>query len=144
MMGCIMKEQRTKRTLFISIGANILLLFIIGFIFIKFDGIGGVNAGLEKPNKRSGFHYLERTTLFNELTIPPNSIVFLGDSLTFRTEWSELFPEEIVINRGIGRDTTAGVLKRLDHIIEAKPKKIFILIGVNDLKSQKKRFGNHS
>lgn len=137
MMGCIMKEQHTKRTLFISIGANILLLFIIGFMFIKLDGIGGVNAGLEKPNKRSGFHYQERTTLFNELTIPPDSIVFLGDSLTFRTEWSELFPEEIVINRGIGRDTTAGVLKRLDHIIEAKPKKIFILIGVNDLKSRK-------
>lgn len=128
-----------KRILYISIGLNLLFIIIGGFTFIKFDGMEKVNAGIQKPNaeKRINFHYYERTTLFNELPVPADSIVFLGDSLTFRTEWSELFPGKNVINRGIGHDTTAGVLKRLDKVIEGKPRKIFILIGANDLKQQK-------
>ncbi|WP_186306561.1 GDSL-type esterase/lipase family protein [Siminovitchia fortis] len=128
-------NRKIKRILFISIGFNLLFIFIIGFTFVKLDK---VDAGAKKSNmvKRTGFHYYERTSLFNELPIPPGSIVFLGDSLTFRTEWSELFPGKTVINRGIGSDTTAGVLDRLDGVITAQPEKIFLLIGVNDLKSQ--------
>lgn len=122
-----------RKILFISIGFNLLFLIITGLSFVKFDK---VDAGAKKSNaaKRTGFHYYERTTLFNELPIPPDSIVFLGDSLTFRTEWSELFPRKNVINRGIGSDTTEGVLDRLDSVIAAQPRKIFLLIGVNDLK----------
>ncbi len=128
-------NRKIKRVFFISIGFNLLFILIIGFTFIKFDK---VDAGAKKSNavKRTGFHYYERTTLFNELPIPPDSIVFLGDSLTFRTEWSELFPGKNVINRGIGSDTTEGVLDRLDSVIAAQPKQIFLLIGVNDLKSR--------
>lgn len=122
-----------RKILFISIGFNLLFLIITGLSFVKFDK---VDAGAKKSNavKRTGFHYYERTTLFNELPIPPGSIVFLGDSLTFRTEWGELFPGKNVINRGIGSDTTEGVLDRLDSVIAAQPKQIFLLIGVNDLK----------
>lgn len=128
-----------KRILFISVGMNLLFIILTGFTFIKFDGMNKVNAGNKKSDavKRIGFHYYERTTLFNELSISPDSIVFLGDSLTFRGEWSEIFPGKNAINRGIGHDTTAGVLKRLDEVIEGEPKKIFILIGINDLKSQR-------
>ncbi|MBD8004268.1 GDSL-type esterase/lipase family protein [Bacillus norwichensis] len=124
-----------RKILFISIGFNLLFLIITGLSFVKFDK---VDAGAKKSNavKRTGFHYYERTTLFNELPIPPGSIVFLGDSLTFRTEWSELFPGKNVINRGIGSDTTEGVLDRLDSVITAQPKQIFLLIGVNDLKNR--------
>lgn len=124
-----------RKILFISIGFNLLFLIITGLSFFKFDK---VDAGAKKSNtvKRTGFHYYERTTLFNELPIPPDSIVFLGDSLTFRTEWSELFPGKNVINRGIGSDTTEGVLDRLDNVIAAQPKQVFLLIGVNDLKSR--------
>ncbi len=124
---------KLKRVLFISIGLNLLFILIIGLTFIKFDK---VDAGGKKSiaAKRTGFHYFERTTLFNELPIPQGSIVFLGDSLTFRTEWSELFPGKNVINRGIGSDTTAGVLERLDNVVAAQPKQVFLLIGVNDLK----------
>ncbi|RST59492.1 lipase [Siminovitchia terrae] len=124
-----------RKILFISIGFNLLFLIITGLSFVKFDK---VDAGAKKSNaaKRTGFHYYERTTLFNELPIPPDSIVFLGDSLTFRTEWSELFPGKNVINRGIGSDTTEGVLDRLDSVIAAQPRKIFLLIGVNDLKNR--------
>ena len=39
-----------------------------------------------------------------------------------------------VINRGISGDNSYGVFHRLDAVLALKPKKIFLLIGVNDIK----------
>jgi lysophospholipase L1-like esterase len=36
-------------------------------------------------------------------------------------------------NRGIPGDLTFGVLERLDEVINGKPAKVFILIGINDI-----------
>jgi lysophospholipase L1-like esterase len=38
-----------------------------------------------------------------------------------------------VRNRGISGDITFGVLERLHQVTEGQPKKIFILIGINDV-----------
>jgi lysophospholipase L1-like esterase len=57
----------------------------------------------------------------------------LGDSITHGGEWSEIFPGLPIVNRGIGGDTTTGVLARLDSIVDARPAAIFIKIGTNDL-----------
>ncbi|MFD1707465.1 GDSL-type esterase/lipase family protein [Siminovitchia sediminis] len=126
-------NTKMKRILYISIAVNILLVLLIVLPFLKNDTADAV---VQKLNgvQRLQFHSYERTTLFDELPIPTDATVFLGDSLTFRTEWSELFPEKTVINRGIGGDTTEGVLERLDDVTQADPKQIFLLIGVNDLK----------
>lgn len=63
----------------------------------------------------------------------PTDILFLGDSITQGCYWNELYPGFDVKNRGIGSDTTEGVLVRLDSVVKTKPTKIFILIGVNDI-----------
>ena len=39
----------------------------------------------------------------------------------------------IIRNRGIGGDTTDGVLARLGEIIDSNPAAVFLLIGINDL-----------
>ncbi len=70
---------------------------------------------------------------FEELAISEGDIVFLGDSITEGGSWHELFPGLPVINRGIGGDTTSGVLARLDQVLTASPSKIFLKIGTNDL-----------
>ncbi|MGA2029293.1 MAG: GDSL-type esterase/lipase family protein [Verrucomicrobiota bacterium] len=63
------------------------------------------------------------------------SVVFLGDSIT--QGWNSLahdFPNMKVANRGIGGDTTRGVLYRLEaDVLALKPKAIVLLIGTNDL-----------
>ncbi|WP_026898491.1 GDSL-type esterase/lipase family protein [Daejeonella oryzae] len=72
----------------------------------------------------------------NEFKSYPNSrkdIIFLGNSITAGTEWSELLNRKNIKNRGISGDITFGVLERLDEVIEGKPSKVFILIGVNDI-----------
>ncbi len=60
------------------------------------------------------------------------SIVMLGDSLTDRAEWQELFGTLDVINRGIDGDTTEGILQRIGTL-SPSVKKVFILAGTNDL-----------
>ncbi len=63
----------------------------------------------------------------------PTDVVFVGDSLTFRCPWNELYPELNVKNRGIGSDTINGLLARIDSITATKPKKVFLMVGINDL-----------
>jgi lysophospholipase L1-like esterase len=38
-----------------------------------------------------------------------------------------------VKNRGISGDITFGVLARLDEVLSSKPRKLFIMIGINDI-----------
>ncbi len=61
------------------------------------------------------------------------SIIFLGDSLTEWFELNKYFPGLAIINEGIAGDTTFGVLQRLEDIIRKPAKKIFLMIGINDV-----------
>lgn len=47
--------------------------------------------------------------------------------------FDEWFQATQIANRGIGSDTTRGLLERIDDILVLKPAKIFIMIGINDL-----------
>jgi len=62
-----------------------------------------------------------------------NSVVFLGNSLTHIPIWEDFFPNVETANRGIGGNTTFQVIQRLSNITKHKPKKIFLMIGANDL-----------
>lgn len=77
--------------------------------------------------------YEQRNSLFELLPVSSNDIVFLGNSITNGNEWSELFSNSLIKNRGISGDTSQGVFDRLDNILRGNPKKIFLLIGINDI-----------
>lgn len=74
-----------------------------------------------------------KTSHLKTLPISEGKIIMLGNSITAECEWSELMQNPDIINRGVIGDGTGDILERLDPIIAAKPKKIFLLIGVNDL-----------
>lgn len=78
-------------------------------------------------------NYQRWTSQFEELSVQPGDVVFLGDSITEGGSWHELLPGIAVRNRGIGGDTTTGVLARLHQVTAGKPSKVFLLIGTNDL-----------
>lgn len=79
------------------------------------------------------YYYDQKLSMFEQMPTPKNCIVWLGDSITDGGEWSELFPNYNTMNRGISSDNTFGILNRLHEVIRRKPKKIFILIGINDI-----------
>lgn len=85
-------------------------------------------------NYKNNAQYTQRQTLFEVVPQEPADIVFIGDSITARGEWQEFFPNKKVLNRGIDSDVTEGVLNRLDVVINASPKQIFLMIGINDIR----------
>lgn len=66
-------------------------------------------------------------------------VVFFGDSITQGGLWSELFPDQRALNRGIGGDTTTHLLERVDQIYDLEPDKLFLMIGINDLNTDMPR-----
>jgi lysophospholipase L1-like esterase len=62
-------------------------------------------------------------------------IVFLGDSIIQEGLFNEYFPDLSTANRGVGGDTAKHILLRLDQIYNLKPKKVFIMFGINDIRT---------
>lgn len=75
----------------------------------------------------------QRVSLFDHLPVTENDIIFLGNSITDGGNFEELFKREDVKNRGIRSDIIPGVQKRLEQVVKGHPKKIFLLIGINDV-----------
>ncbi|WP_099513321.1 GDSL-type esterase/lipase family protein [Microvirga ossetica] len=73
-----------------------------------------------------------RVTVYDSLP-GTAEIVMLGDSLTDWGNWDELLPGLDIINRGIGGDTSGGVLTRLKEISQRNPKTVVLMIGINDI-----------
>jgi lysophospholipase L1-like esterase len=92
--------------------------------------------------KKYSDHYYKRTAQFEqERPINSSDIVMLGDSLTEGGDWDTLFKEWLptgisVVNRGIVGDDAPGIYDRLHQILPGNPKKIFLLVGVNDISHQ--------
>ncbi|HEX5150469.1 MAG TPA: family 20 glycosylhydrolase [Parafilimonas sp.] len=85
------------------------------------------------PDSIFSTYYWQRVTHFKTLPQTKDDIIFLGNSITDGAEWSELFGDDKIKNRGISGDVTAGVINRLDEVVKREPAKVFLLIGVNDL-----------
>ncbi|MCX2430254.1 MULTISPECIES: GDSL-type esterase/lipase family protein [unclassified Pedobacter] len=77
--------------------------------------------------------YVELVKKFKDDPKSKKDIVFLGNSITAGTDWAKLLDLPQAKNRGISGDITFGVLERLQDVIDGKPAKIFILIGINDI-----------
>jgi len=78
-------------------------------------------------------HTPQRIAQFSKEPIVTGRIIFLGNSITEMGNWKLVTGDTTVINRGIGGDITFGVLKRLKDITDRQPRKLFILLGINDI-----------
>jgi len=134
-----------KKLLILSISLNLFFLLAFGYIIHRKGGLTYVKTklGMEitstTDNQKPSWYYknykywTEKKTMFEILPQKQNQIVFVGNSITDGCEWSELFDNPKIINRGIGGDNTEGLLERLADITKIQPEKIFLEIGINDL-----------
>jgi lysophospholipase L1-like esterase len=102
--------------------------FIVTYKYIN-NKENSFKAGKKKIFKN---YYFDKKSFF-EVNGSKADIVMIGDSITDGAEWSELFPNISIVDRGISGDTTRGVLNRMDSIFSTNARKAFIMIGVNDL-----------
>ncbi len=78
-------------------------------------------------------HYYNLKKVYENTPNTVNEIVFVGNSITEGGDWATMFPNVNAINRGISGDVSDGILNRLKEITDSQPKKIFLMIGTNDL-----------
>ncbi len=108
----------------------------IGIILILVVTIGGLIwfTNNYSQNKQFGKQY---TSLSMKCENPDDAmrgpIVFLGDSITALEDWSNAFEVPCIKNAGISGNITGDILSRLDVVTNSKPRKIFLMVGVNDL-----------
>lgn len=81
---------------------------------------------------------LDELDLANEMVVTnhvPVDFVFIGDSITRNWELNAYFGSggKVVLNRGIGGDTTGGVAERFGiDVLQLKPRYAVLEAGVND------------
>jgi len=82
----------------------------------------------DHQRKLDNYQELNKSVIHNE-------IVFTGDSITEGYPFGELFPPEIIIyNRGISAITSTKLLAHIKtQVLDLKPRKLFVLIGTNDI-----------
>lgn len=105
-------------------------------LFILFLAHRDAFAQLRKPSlpdQLFSTYYYQRVTHFKSLPQTKDDIIFLGNSITDGGEWQELFADLRIKNRGISGDISAGVINRIDEIVNRRPAKVLLLIGTNDL-----------
>lgn len=82
----------------------------------------------------NNWYYESREKLYQELINVKYDVVFFGNSITERGPWQELVGRKYKIgNRGIGGDNTFGMKARIRGAIASKPRKIFLMMGINDI-----------
>ena len=68
------------------------------------------------------------------LPVTQADIVFIGNSITNMHEWWEAFGgHQHILNRGVSGALSQEALEHLDPIIAGQPKKVFLMLGTNDL-----------
>jgi lysophospholipase L1-like esterase len=87
----------------------------------------------QAPKWSETTYYRQRASLFEQLPVTSDDVIILGNSITDGGEWGELFGDLHFKNRGISGDVIEGVKHRLAAITVGQPKKIFLMIGTNDL-----------
>ncbi|MDI6453112.1 GDSL-type esterase/lipase family protein [Peloplasma aerotolerans] len=117
---------------FIYLGLGIIFVFMAGYFMYK----KGIKKGMDDFLKillTSGFDHKINAFNIQNTFIEKGGIVFVGDSITQDYNVYEYFHGLNVYNRGIGGDTTKGLLSRLHlSIFDLEPKIVVILIGTND------------
>ena len=125
-----------KKKVLLCVVALLVIGIIAGIIYFFF-GYLPQKQKQEELIKQLQEYYDQKLVLYAEENKNYDAfevdIAFIGDSLTDGYDVERYYPEYVVENRGIGGDTTHGLLVRLDvSVYQLKPKVIVMLIGANN------------
>jgi lysophospholipase L1-like esterase len=77
--------------------------------------------------------HASRVAKFEAEPVVTERVIFFGNSITQGGDWAKLTGDSTTINRGIGADLVSSLLGRVADVTRRKPRKLFILIGINDV-----------
>lgn len=132
--------MKFNKFMVIAVCASVLLSFTYGVVTVQykvfpFEQLRAIKEIVSPSPPRHSDYFYHKKSFFEQHGRHNYDVVFIGDSITDRAEWEDLFPSLKIANRGIGTDRTDGVLKRLESIYSTSADRAFIMIGINDFAS---------
>lgn len=85
------------------------------------------------PEERADYHCLLGWENTLEKMDYKADICFLGNSITFHSDFQIDFPETKIVNLGYSGDDIEGMIIRRKQVASVRPDKIFVMAGYNDL-----------
>ena len=128
----------SKVNLFAAICAVVFFLAFL-FLFIREDYPHRILSRLNPKKVQTAvtFPYDDRTLsgwdrCLEQMNVHAD-IAFLGDSITYLSDFSQAFPDKTICNLGIAGDTIQKILDRVSMVKNVHADQIFLLCGINSL-----------
>ena len=120
--------QKSKLIKYLAVTA---LVFIL--LFIVFMGGKKIKQCWIIQRTLQSEHWQKRVKEIESAPQGKYKTIFFGNSLTEMWDVNYYFNDSTILNFGITGDFSEGLLKRCSTIINLKPEKLFIEIGINDM-----------
>ncbi len=133
-----MQEQKQEGTSRFTLTRSVLfaLLFwgAISATWWLSNQVGGRTLNLHEKARLDDLGQLDTYISADaSLASDPTRVVFLGDSITYFWQRSDLFQKPNYVGRGIEGQTSSDMLVRFrEDVIDLHPDKVVILAGIND------------
>lgn len=119
-------EEKNKSTLIIVLLSISCLCFIlfIAYHYLFFDHSEKIKVITKKEDIAE--------------KVVDNNYLFLGDSITEQYDLKEYYEGYPVVNSGVSGDFTSSIVENMKkRVYDYNPSKVFLLIGINDLRNGK-------
>ena len=136
-----MYDVKMKKALIIvSVALNVVLLATLYYVaFAKTDFSKRMMAKIKHeayvPERQDDCCVASWNNCISKLDMEVD-VVFWGDSHAAGGDWERAFPDVKSINLGYIGEDVKGMLRRVDAITAVKPKKVFLMAGINGLQQQ--------
>jgi lysophospholipase L1-like esterase len=133
-MNLKLTNNQVRYLLIFSVVLNIAAFFPVAKSFIINHFIQALKKTMPGAPANKISYSFDRQNVYKLFPVTSNDIVLAGDSHTQFYDSQEYLKDYQIVNRGIMGDNSAGLLNRFDEITKGRPKKLFIEIGLNDIR----------
>lgn len=129
-----------KAMIIVSVVLNVVLLAALYYVaFVKTDFSKRMMAKIKHeayvPERQDDCCVASWNNCISKLDMEVD-VVFFGDSHIAGGDFQKAFPDVTSINLGYIGEDTKGMLRRVEAIAAAQPKKVFLMGGINGLYNQ--------
>jgi len=133
-MNLKLTNNQVRYLLIFSVIFNLVAFFPVAKSYITRHFMQSPQKTMPRAASVKISYLLDRQNVYKLFPVTSNDIVLAGDSHTQFYDSQEYLKGYKIVNRGIMGDNSAGLLNRLDEITKGHPKKLFIQIGLNDIR----------
>ncbi len=134
------RPKLTKWIWIILCSVQFILLIVVGIKSNYFNYILYKLDLVEDYKREDHWAKIGWTNTLSKLNLESDA-VFFGNSITRGSSFHEEFKDKKIVNLGYSGDDIQGMLTRVEQVRCVKPKKVFLMAGINGINSiSEKRF----